>query len=87
MTVPYDKRMDQVPIRADMATIINGPTGMVEASIMSKTAPAISSGVYHKRKAMQERLIKQLVAEHGTSDPQVAVVIRKEVAWRTKADP
>lgn len=79
MTVPYDKRMDQVPIRADMATIINGPTGMVEASIMSKTAPAISSGVYHKRKAMQERLIKQLVAEHGTSDPQVAVVIRKEV--------
>jgi len=69
---------DKVPIRADMATIINGPTGMVESRLMSSTAPAMSSGVYQKRKQLQDRLISQFIAQHG-DDPKTRAVVTKEV--------
>ncbi len=73
-----DPREDKVPIRADMATIINGPTGMVEAKAMSKTAPALSSGAYHKRKQLCEKLIAKFTEQHGT-DAKTVAVITKEV--------
>jgi hypothetical protein len=73
-----DKRDDQVPIRADMATIVNGPTGMVEASIMSRAKPPLTSSQLAKRKELKDMLVKQLCKQHGSS-ALVSVVITREV--------
>jgi len=79
MAMPYDKRHDQVPIRADMATIINGPMGITESSAMSKSAPPMSSAVHSKRVELKEMLIGRLCKMHG-ADPVRRAVIEREVA-------
>ena len=61
-----------------MATIINSPMGVTEASLMSKAVVPMSSAQLSKRKELKEMLIKRLGAEHG-SDPMRTAVITREV--------
>ena len=86
-TLPFkhsDPRMDKVPINSHMATIINGPTGIVESKAMTSTAPALSSGAYHKRKQLFEKLVVKFSEEHGRDEKTMAVIIN-EVARAERA--
>ena len=51
-TLPFkhsDPRMEKVPINSHMATIVNGPTGIVESKAMSSTAPALCARSHTER--------------------------------------
>ena len=43
-----------------MATIINGPMGISESQLMSKSAPTMTSAMYHKRAELKAMLIQKL---------------------------
>lgn len=68
---------DGVPIRADMATIINGPMGISESKLMSRSAPVMSSEMHHKRAELKRMLIGKLCKVHGSDELRKAVVTRE----------
>ena len=62
---------------ADMATIINGPMGISESALMSRSAPAMSSAQISKRKELKDMLVKKLCEEHGNDAVRKAVIVRE----------
>lgn len=67
-----------MPIRADMATVVNGPMGISESVLMTRSAPPMPSALLHKRKELKDMLVTQLLKQHG-SDPICKAVITREV--------
>ena len=61
-----------------MATIISAPMGISESSLMSKSAPVVSSTLLAKRNDLKQMLISKLIEQHG-SDPIKKAVITREV--------
>lgn len=72
------QKQREVPIRADMATIINTPTGVSESSLMA--APTMPSAkVLQRRDKMKEMLLDRLCKELGGGDPLCKSLIAREV--------
>ena len=53
-----------------MATIINGPMGISESQLMSKSAPTMTSAMHHKRAELRAMLIQKLCQAHGADAPE-----------------
>ena len=60
-----------------MATIINGPMGISESQLMSKSAPTMTSAMYHKRAELKAMLIQKLCQAHGGDALRKAVISRE----------
>ena len=60
-----------------MATIINAPMGISEASMMSRAVQPIPSDLLAKRSKMKDMLISKLCKEYGSDAMRVAVITRE----------
>ncbi|KAL1515035.1 hypothetical protein AB1Y20_004101 [Prymnesium parvum] len=67
----------KAPLRAEMATCINAPTGIVESSALYAKKPGPPAHLLERRKKMKDALIQRFSKQHGSDRVRVALITRE----------